>query len=71
MEIIDILPAPSATDNLRLLARGGGIACVGDRPALDDFPAFEVAPSVHETAFGAAHASGDERARRRIGSIDA
>lgn len=69
--VVDVLPAPSATRALRLLAFGGRIACVGDRAELDDFPAFTTAPSVHEIAFGAAHASGDERARRRLGSITA
>lgn len=67
--IVDVLPAPSATENLRLLAFGGAISCVGDRAALDALPEFGIAPSVHEIAFGAAHASGDVRARRRLGTI--
>lgn len=67
--IVDVLPAPSATENLRLLAHSGGIACVGATADLTAVPGFGTAPSLHEVALGAAHASGDERARRRLGTI--
>lgn len=62
--IIDSLPAPSATNGLKMLAFGGQIACIGDRPDLASIPPFSTAPSIHEIALGAAHASGDLKARR-------
>lgn len=65
--IVDVLPAPSATRSLDLLVHGGGIACVGG--VADIAAAHESAPSVHAIALGAAHASGDVRARRRLGTI--
>ncbi|MDN4482227.1 zinc-binding dehydrogenase [Demequina lignilytica] len=59
--VVDTVSARSATENLSLLAHGGGIACVAGRADLSAVPPFTTAPSVHEIALGAAHAADDER----------
>lgn len=66
--IVDSLPAPSASNGLKMLAFNGQIACIGGRPDLETLAAFSTAPSVHEIALGAAHASGDLKARTWLGT---
>ncbi len=64
--VVDTLGAESATENLKLLAHGGGVACVAGRADLTAVPPFTIAPSGHEIALGAAHAHGDLVARRHL-----
>jgi len=67
--IVDTVSAESATAGLRMLAFGGGIACVAGLADLSPLAPFTIAPSVHEIALGGAHLSGDRRAQEDLARI--
>lgn len=67
--VVDTLGGSSATQNLALLAFGGGIATIDGRASLSAIPPFTIAPSTHEIALGAAHEHGDARARRELSTM--
>lgn len=56
----------TATELLPVLAFGGGLAAIAQRPDWDAVAPFTTAPSVHEIALGAAHQHGDQRARDEL-----
>lgn len=64
--VLDTVSSTSATENIQLLAHGGGIATIAGGPDLSVITPFTLAPSWHEISLGAAHADGDLRARRRL-----
>lgn len=65
--IVDTISADNATADLRLLAFGGGIACVVGLPDCSRIKPFQKAVSIHEVSLGAAHLSGDRQAIEELG----
>jgi NADPH2:quinone reductase len=67
--IVDTLSGESATHGINhLLAFASGIACIAGMPDFSKVP-WGRAPSVHDLALGAAHASGDRRAQGELARI--
>ncbi|WP_231443648.1 zinc-binding dehydrogenase [Brevibacterium zhoupengii] len=67
--ILDTIGTESATANLALLAFEGRLASTAGRPDMGDLAPFSVGPAVHEIALGAAHTTGDLRARRELATM--
>lgn len=67
--VLDTINTASATAHLDLLAFEGRIATTAGRPDMDALPPFSVGPAVHEIALGAAHTTGDPRARASLSTM--
>ncbi len=65
--ILDTISSDNATADLRLLAFGGGIACVVGLPDFSRIKPFQKAVSIHEIALGSVYLSGDRKAVEDLG----
>jgi NADPH:quinone reductase-like Zn-dependent oxidoreductase len=67
--IIDTVGPESATEALKMLAFGGGIACIAGLPDITTLEPFKTAISVHEVALAAAYVCGDDAALEDLARI--
>ena len=61
--VINTIDSDSATQDLQLLAFGGHLSCVAGLPDFSKIAPFSQAISIHESALGGAHLSGDRLAQ--------
>ena len=64
--IVDTVGPVTATEGLKMLAYGGGIACVAGLPDFSQMKSFGNAISVHDIALGGAYRAVDDRPVRRL-----
>ena len=64
--IVDTVGTVTATEGLKMLAYGGGIACVAGLPDFSQMKSFGNAISVHDIALGGAYRAVDDRPVRRL-----
>jgi NADPH:quinone reductase-like Zn-dependent oxidoreductase len=67
--ILDTVSSESATSALKMLAFGGGIACVAGLPDITTVEPFTTGLSVHEIALSAAYVTRDEAALEDLARI--
>ena len=66
---INTIGSESATHDLERLAFGGHLACVDGLPDFDKIIPFTKAVSIHESALGGAHLSGDIAAQKDLAKM--
>jgi NADPH:quinone reductase-like Zn-dependent oxidoreductase len=66
---INTISSESATDDLDRLAFGGHLACVDGLPDFSKIVPFTKAISIHESALGGAHLSGDVQAQKDLAAM--
>lgn len=66
---INTVSSESATEDLKRLAFGGHLACVAGLPDFSMITPFTKAISIHESALGGAHLSGDLPAQRDLAKM--
>lgn len=64
--VINTVSGESATEDLEILAFGGHLACVAGLPDFSRITPFTKAISIHESALGGAHLSGDLPAQKDL-----
>lgn len=64
--ILNTVSSAEATEDLKRLAFSGQLAYIAGAPDLSGIKPFTLAPSIHEVALGAAHASGSVRAKQNL-----
>lgn len=67
--VINTVSRESATEDLKRLAFGGHLACVADMPDFSEINPFTQAISIHESALGGAHLSGDLPAQKDLAKM--
>lgn len=67
--IINTVSSESATEDLERLAFGGHLACVAGLPDFSKINPFTKAISIHESALGGAHLSGDIFAQKDLAKM--
>lgn len=67
--VIDTVGSENATNSLDLLAFGGHLACVAGLPDFSRIKPFTRAISIHESALGGAHLSGDRKAQEDLAAM--
>jgi NADPH:quinone reductase-like Zn-dependent oxidoreductase len=66
---INTIDSDSATEDLGRLSFGGHLACVAGLPDFSVIEPFTRAISIHESALGGAHLSGDRKAQEDLGAM--
>lgn len=64
--ILNTVSRAEATQDLERLAFSGQLVYIAGAPELSNIKPFTLAPSIHEVALGAAHASGSSRAKANL-----
>jgi len=64
--IIETQGEEQAGTDLKLLAFGGGMACLLGFPSLETLAPFTISPSLHEVSLGGAHLFGDHSAQQDL-----
>ena len=67
--VINTIDSASATEDIKRLAFGGHLACVAGLPDFDQIEPFTRAVSIHESALGGAHLSGDSVAQADLAEM--
>lgn len=67
--VINTIDSASATEDIKRLTFGGHLACVAGLPDFDQIEPFTRAISIHESALGGAHFSGDKVAQADLAEI--
>lgn len=67
--VINTVSSESATEDLERLAFGGHLACVAGLPDFSQIRPFTRAISIHESALGGAHLSGDFAAQKDLAEM--
>lgn len=66
---INTIDSSSATEDLSRLSFGGHLACVAGLPDFSKIEPFRRAISIHESALGGAHLSGDRKAQEDLAAM--
>jgi NADPH2:quinone reductase len=66
---INTIDSSSATEDLSRLSFGGHLACVAGLPDFSKIEPFTRAISIHESALGGAHLSGDRKAQEDLAAM--
>jgi NADPH:quinone reductase-like Zn-dependent oxidoreductase len=67
--VINTIDSASATEDIKRLAFGGHLACVAGLPDFGQIEPFTCAISIHESALGGAHLSGDKVAQADLAEM--
>jgi len=67
--VINTIDSASATEDIKRLAFGGHLACVAGLPDFSRIEPFTRAISIHESALGGAHLSGDRIAQADLAAM--
>ena len=67
--VINTVDSETATQDMERLAFGGHLACVAGLPDFSKIEPFTRALSIHESALGGAHLSGDRKSQEDLGAM--